>query len=254
VSGRNVALALASESAPIPHDGAFEQELVAAARAVAVGELAAGVAHEISNPLFAILGLAELVMADTAAGSETHKRLSMVRESAVEIQQILHAFSELAGAGEDRFATTALEEAGRDAVALFRRTSASKKLQIVERYPAGRALVEGSTTRLRQVFLGLITNADQAMDGNGTVTLEVARGGAWFTGSVTDTGPGIDPEVAPYVFTPFFTTRAGTGGTGLGLAAARLIARQHGGDLSVESRPGHGARFTLRVPALEARS
>lgn len=252
ISG-NVAIAVADPAA-VPMVGAgSDRELVEAALAVTVGELASGVAHEVSNPLFAILGLVELLLGETEPGTQTYSRLAMIRQSGAEIREILRALSEFGCDREGPPETTPLEQAARSAIELVRHTTVRKEVEIVERFLTEPVLVEGNSTRLRQVFVSLITNAQQAMAGSGSITMEVSRAGGWATATVADTGPGIAPGVLPHVFEPFFTTRAGEGGTGLGLAAALAIARSHGGELSVESPPSGGARVTLRLPALDGR-
>ena len=97
---------------------------------------------------------------------------------------------------------------------------------------------------MNEVFLSLLVNAQQALTGEGTVTVRLERQGAWAVASVTDTGDGIDPSIRNHLFEPFTTTKAGTG---LGLAASFEIARAHGGVLSVVS-VGTGATFVLRLP------
>jgi two-component system NtrC family sensor kinase len=249
----NVAVAVAGPDAVLMPGEGSERELVEAAMAATVGELATGVAHEISNPLCAMLGLVELLLDETEPGTQTHRRLVMARESGAEIREILRALSDFAHVRNDELATTTLDQAARGAIDLVHRTSASKAVEIVERFSPEPILVVGNPCQLRQVFVSLIANAGQAMTRGGTITVEVSRAGRWATASVADTGPGIPPEVLPRIFEPFFTTRAGVGGTGLGLAASLAIARGHAGDLSVESSPSGGARFMLMLPALEHR-
>jgi signal transduction histidine kinase len=245
ISG-NVAVA-----SPVPaplRRGATDRQLVEAAMTATVGELASGVAHEVNNPLFAILGLVELLLGEAEPGTQVHSRLAMIRESGAQIRDVLRALSEFAHDREDGPAATRLERSARSAVELVRRTTAHKDVEIVERFLAEPVLVDGSPSRLRQVFVSLIANAQQAMARGGMITVEVSRAGRSAVATVADTGPGIAPDVLPHIFEPFFTTRGGKGGTGLGLAAALAIARSHGGELSVESALGTGTRFTLRLP------
>jgi signal transduction histidine kinase len=247
--GGSVAAAVPEPDAGTGTGEAYERALVDAAMVATVGELATGVAHELSNPLFAILGLAELLLAEAEPGTQAHRRLEMIRDSGGEIREILRAVSDFAHDRDDELQIVALDQVIRSAIELVRRTSTANDVEFVERFLAGPVLVEGSPTRLKQVFVSLIANAQQAMAGRGTVTIEVARTGRWATASVADTGPGIAPHILPQVFEPFFTTRKGKGGTGLGLAAGRAVAREHAGELSAESLESGGARFTLRLPA-----
>jgi signal transduction histidine kinase len=108
-------------------------------------------------------------------------------------------------------------------------------------------LVEGSPALLGQIFLSLLANAEQAMPSGGTVTVDIERDAGWAVARVSDTGPGISPELRTRIFEPFWTTK---GGTGLGLAPSLEIARAHGGDLIALSTPGVGATFVVRLPAV----
>jgi signal transduction histidine kinase len=131
-------------------------------------------------------------------------------------------------------------------VTLVRRTSAWKGLELVERYPADdAALVLGAPGRLKQLVLHLLANAAAATHGEGTVTVAVSATDSSAEAAVTDTGAGIPADVLPHVFEPFFST---IGGSGLGLAAAHAIAREHGGELTAEPHPVAGATFRLRLP------
>jgi signal transduction histidine kinase len=113
----------------------------------------------------------------------------------------------------------------------------------------GLPLVEADAELLRQAFLNLCVNGIQAMQerGGGTLAVRARRDGDGVVVEVSDTGPGIDDATRPHVFEPFYTTKAS--GTGLGLAIVRQAAEAHGGAVEVESRPGEGARFRIRLPA-----
>ncbi len=219
--------------------------------ATAVGELAAGLAHELSNPLFAMLGLVEFLLEETEPGTKAHQRLELVQQSGLEIRNLLRLLLDFAREPEDELGTVALGEVARAAVALARCTSPARDIAVVEHLDGGAVLVEGSANRLQQALLHLLTNAYRAIPLGGTVTVSVRREGSWAVATVDDTGPGIPGELGERVFEPFFSTRAGSGGNGLGLTLARAIARMHGGDLQAGAAPGRGARLELRVPALE---
>ena len=226
----------------------LEQQLVQSGKLAAIGELAAGVAHEINNPLFAILGFVEFLLAEAEPRSRTHERLLLVQQTGLEIKAIVRALLDFAREPSGVFTTVVLEDVVAQAVELVRRTSGAKDVEIVEDYGAEGSLVEGSPNQLKQVFLNLLTNAQQALPAGGTVWVTVDRAGDWIVATVADDGPGIPDDVLPRIFEPFFTSRRDEGGTGLGLSVSLGIAEAHGGGLTASSRPGGGAAFALRLP------
>ena len=221
--------------------------MVESGRMAALGELAAGAAHEINNPLFAILTLVGFLVRDAAPGTKAYERLRLIEGSAEDIKAVVervHGFARDRGADE---AAVVLEEAAQAAVELVRGVSAARTVTFEERYPAAPSVVTGVASRLRALFVHLLTNAVQAMPEGGSVTVEIQRGDGEIVARVRDEGPGIPPEDAELLFEVFQTTRNGKG-TGLGLAAARAVAHEHGGSLTVEDHPGPGACLVLRLP------
>jgi signal transduction histidine kinase len=235
---------------PDPEASSTEQEaLLEAGRLASLGELVRGFAHEINNPLFGMLGLVELLLAETEPGTKAHERLTLVRQSGFEIKRITHTLLDFAR-GEAQSGPVNLVDVATSTVELVRSTSAGKSTEFHERYPDEPLFVAGNSARLSQAFLNLLVNAQQALQGGGTVTVQLERDGDWAVARVTDNGPGIDPEARRELFEPFSTTKAP--GTGLGLAASLEIARAHGGDLIALSSVGGGASFVLRLPVAEA--
>ena len=228
---------------------AFEQRLIQSGKLASIGELAAGVAHEINNPLFAILGLVEFLLIDSEPGTKSHERLELIQGTALEIKEIVRALLDFARERSDERAVISLTAVAAQTVELMRRTSAARQIDIVEQYTEDAVPVEGSANQLKQIFVNLISNAKQAMKtSGGTVTVEVGRDGSTAWAEVRDTGPGIATDVLPRIFEPFFTTRRDAGGTGLGLSVSYGIAQSHGGNLVVDPRTGEGAAFRLSLP------
>jgi PAS domain S-box-containing protein len=226
----------------------MQQQLVQSGKLAAIGELAAGVAHEINNPLFAILGLTEFLLKEAAPASKAHQRLELIQQTGLEIKEIVRALLDFARENAEERHVVALEDVVQQTVDLVRRTNAHKGVELVDCYDDSQALVSASPNQLKQIFLNLIANARQAMPNGGTVAIDVRREGDWVLAAVSDDGPGIDPAVVERIFDPFFTTRRTTGGTGLGLSVSLGIAEGHGGSLTASSEPGAGATFTLRLP------
>ena len=237
---------------PAPPDPeAVDEQLVQTAKLAALGELVRGAAHEINNPLFGILGLAEFLLAEAQPGTKAHERARLIQDSGRDIQAIVQALLGFARTqpGEDGVVT--LQRTASEAVELLRCTNSAKTVELHESYAPEPVDVRGSAPRLAQLFLHLLLNAQRALTGGGTITIAVARESEWAMASVSDTGPGFQPEVLARAFDPFFTTRRDPAGPGLGLSAARQISREHGGDLVVLPDEGSGASVVLRLPAIE---
>jgi PAS domain S-box-containing protein len=229
----------------------MQQQLVQSGKLAAIGELAAGVAHEINNPLFAILGLTEFLLKESEEGSKAHMRLELIQQTGLEIKEIVRALLDFARENAEERHDVPLEDVVRSTVDLVRRTNAHKGVELVDDYDGSDVRVNASPNQLKQIFLNLIANARQAMPGGGVVTVDVRRSGDLAIATVSDNGPGIEPAVVERIFEPFFTTKRITGGTGLGLSVSLGIAEAHGGQLTVASEQGHGATFTLCLPVAE---
>jgi PAS domain S-box-containing protein len=229
----------------------FEQQLLQSGKLAVIGELAAGVAHEINNPLFAILGLVEFLLKEAEPGTKQHQRLSLIQQTGLEIKEIVKALLDFARERSDEQGVVSLEGVVAQTVELVRRTSAAKTIEIEEVYCDDTTLVNASPNQLKQIFLNLLTNAQQAMPDGGRVKIELAREGDWVQASVVDSGPGIPQSIRHRIFEPFFTTKRSLGGTGLGLSVSLGIAQMHGGDILARSEPGDGATFVLRLPAFK---
>jgi PAS domain S-box-containing protein len=230
----------------------LDQQLLQSGKLAAIGELASGVAHEINNPLFAILGLTEFLLKEAEAGSRAHQRLELIQQTGLEIKEIVRALLDFARENAEERHVVPIDDVVRSTVDLVRRTNAHKGVELIERYDGDGALVHASANQLKQVLLNLIANARQAMPLGGTVRVEVRRdGGSHVVASVADDGPGIDPAALTRIFEPFFTTKRQTGGTGLGLSVSLGIAESHGGTLTASSLVGTGSTFTLRLPVAQ---
>jgi two-component system NtrC family sensor kinase len=226
----------------------LDQQLVQSGKLAAIGELAAGVAHEINNPLFAILGLTEFLVKESEPGSKAHQRLELIQQTGLEIKEIVRALLDFARENSEERHVVPLEDVIRSTVDLVRRTNAHKGVELVDSYDDSGGCVYASPNQLKQIFLNLIANARQAMPVGGTVHVDVRQDGSHVLASVRDDGPGIEPHVLERIFEPFFTTKRVSGGTGLGLSVSLGIAEAHGGSLTATSVPGQGATFTLCLP------
>jgi signal transduction histidine kinase len=233
-----------------PSDGtrlqaAAADALLEAGRLATLGELVRDCAHEIANPLFAILALSDLLLQEAEPGTKAHERLTLVHESANGIRAVIDGMHGFARESAAQAADVALQDAAAAATGLLRTVIAARDVEIVERYGDRPALVHGDSERLRLLIVTLLLNAFRALPSGGTVTVEVSSEEGEAVLAVGDDGAGFTPADVEAAFEPFRTTR---GGSGLGLTVARLIAERHGGTLAVEAPAGPGARVVLRLP------
>jgi signal transduction histidine kinase len=225
-----------------------DRELLPSGRHAALGELAAEIAHEINNPLFAILGLVELVRSDTEPGTKAHERLSLVERTGLEIKELVRTLLAFVREPTDEVRPVLLQQVVAETLELVRHTSASKDVAVVERVAEIPIRVRGNANQLKQVLLNLLTNARHVLADGGTVTVVLSTETGWATLRVSDTGPGVPAELRERIFEPFFSTK-GDRGSGLGLAVSQTIARLHGGRLRLdEPAPQEGAAFVLELP------
>jgi signal transduction histidine kinase len=229
-----------------------ENRLVQAAKLAAVGEMAAGIAHELNNPLTSVTGFAELALEATPKESETYSDLEMVMREARRARDVVRRLLDFARQGESARSRASLNEVVEDVAALtkhlIRTNGVDLKLDLETNLPW--AIVDSN--QMKQVLLNLVHNALQAMPAGGEMmifTRSAARNGReWVVVSVKDTGIGIPTADQSRIFEPFYTTRGNSGGTGLGLSVTYGIITDHGGIIEVESQPGMGAKFTVWIP------
>lgn len=223
------------------------QEGLRQERLAALGQLAAGAAHEIRNPLTAVRGFLQLVASQVRSEPQAHY-LQIVRQEMERIERITADLLLLSRSWKVRL--TPCDVGGvLDAVAELVRPRALERAIAVEVATApDLPRVAADRERLEQVFLNLAGNAIEAVRGPGRVELSARLDPAGFVEvAVADDGPGIPAAALPRLFEPFFTTKAG--GTGLGLAVSEAIVRSFGGHISVSSPEGAGAVFRVRLPA-----
>ena len=216
-----------------------------------LGELATGLAHEIRNPLAGIAGVIEIVGRDLPSSSPARAVVKDIRLEIAQINRILTDLLETARPRPPEMRMSDLNTTVEHAVMLARQQVLSQPIKIEFQKVAGLAEVEHDSDQLHQVLLNLLLNAVQAIEGSGTVTVEITPVDGFALISVTDTGRGIAPEHLPNIFRPFYTTKGN--GTGLGLSLARRIVESHGGKIEVSSEYGSGTQFRVYLPFQHAR-
>ena len=219
----------------------------------AVGQLAGGVAHEINNPLGGILAFAQLMSREDRS-SEDIENLRLIQDAANRAKRIVESLLRFSRRPrEEEKGPVELAQVVDDAIFLLSSQLKDGRCEVIRRLEP--ALAIGNANQLQQIVVNLLVNAIQAMSGEGSVTIDTGPAApGWVRLSVSDTGPGVRPEIAKRIFEPFFTTKPEGQGTGLGLSICYQIAEEHGGAIRAEPRSECGARFVLELPAAQARS
>lgn len=228
----------------------YRTQMSRAEHLATLGELAAGLAHEIRNPLAGIAGVIDIIGRDLPESSPGRQVLKEVQDEVLHIKKILSDLLEYARPKQPEFHEADLNSTAERAVSLARQQVLSKPVQI--ELVRGETLppVEHDPTQIQQVLLNLLLNAIQALDGKGDVRVELGTQEAFAVTRVKDNGRGISPEALPNIFRPFFTTKGQ--GTGLGLSLARRIVESHGGRIEVASALGQGTEFAVFLPLRKA--
>ena len=223
------------------------REVLRADRLATLGGIAAGFAHELGNSLNVIRGYAGVALRELPEGHPNRPDLEAVKRETQRAASLLERFLVFARSRDVRAQAQSIEPVLREAVEVVGPAAAHAGVETHVQVDPGLPEVNADAEMLRQAFLNLCVNAIQAMQpGGGRLEVRLRLDGDAVAVEFRDSGPGIDPEVQKHVFEPFFTTKAA--GTGLGLAIVRQAAETHGGTVEVESRPGAGALFRVRLP------
>jgi C4-dicarboxylate-specific signal transduction histidine kinase len=233
-----------------------QSQLIHGEKLASVGRLAAGVAHEIGNPLAAILGLVELLQGAELEPSERAEFLARIQRETERIHGIIRDLLDFArrDAESEAAQTADLAHAVQDALDLVRPQKESREVAFEVAIADDARSVFGPSQRITQVVLNLLLNAVDALGGRGSIAVSAAReldasGQAFSVLRVSDDGPGIAPEMLDKLFEPFATTKAPGKGTGLGLAVCHTLVDAIGGRIEAANRPQGGAAFSVWLRA-----
>ena len=229
-----------------------ERRMIQASRAAAVGELAAGVAHEVNNPLTGVLGFAELLIDETAPDDPRRADLETIRDEALRARGIVRALRDFASPRQPELAPTDLSDLVHQTVDLIRYSIERRGVTIHEdlaQLPP--VLIDSSA--IQQAVLNVLTNARQAIEGDGHLEIAVRGDGDGTLITITDDGIGMDATTARLAFEPFFSGRDDAAdlepAAGLGLSVSNGLIESHGGTINIDSRPGRGTTVEIRLPA-----
>lgn len=225
-------------------------QLVSSEKMASLGKLAAGIAHEINNPLGGILIYASLMMEDLPEDDPKRADLARIVQEAGRCKEIVKSLLEFARQTEPKKEPTDINRAIQDGLFFLVNQALFHNIRIIKELDPSLPLVHGNASQLKQVFMNIIVNAAEAMHGNGTLTIKTSFSSDEnkVTIEFTDTGEGIPEENLSRIFDPFFTTKDVGKGTGLGLATSFGIIEEHGGRINVKSKVGEGATFSIELP------
>jgi two-component system NtrC family sensor kinase len=226
------------------------EKLMRSDRLAMVGQLAAGVAHEINNPLGSILLFSRLTMQQMPAVGRARENLERIEKETKRCHAIVKNLLDFARERKPLVESVDVNRLLDETLKLFEGQFLFQNVQVVRDYDAKVAAIPGDQSQLQQVFMNIILNAVDAMKGKGRleITTRVNEADGVVEIGMSDSGSGISPENMDRIFDPFFTTKGVGHGTGLGLSVSYGIVQSHNGDISVASPPGGGATFTISLP------
>jgi len=227
---------------------AMQAHLIRSEKLASLGKLAAGIAHEINNPLGGILIYSHLILEDTDKNSPHYENLKKIVKETARCKDIVKRLLEFARPREPEFSLLNINEIVEKSLSIVERQALFQNIKIIKRYDSHLPKTVADGAQLQQVFTNIIINAAEAMDGQGTLTIQTATVDNNLHISFTDTGHGISEEDKKRIFEPFFTTKEVGKGTGLGLAISYSIIQKHHGTIEVVSQRDRGATFIVKIP------
>lgn len=231
----------------------LEQQLLEREKLSSIGLLAAGVAHEVNTPLAGISSYAQMLLQQVQDHDPKRKLLEKIHLQTVRASGIVNNLLNFSRVGDAQFREVDINQVLEDTLQLLEPQLRNAKFTVTCTYGERLQPAYGSASKLQQVFMNLILNARDAMPNGGRLTVHTRAVDTSLVIDFRDTGVGIAPENIARIYDPFFTTKDVGQGTGLGLALSYGIIQEHNGRIFVESRPGEGAHFTIKLPTAMAR-
>lgn len=230
----------------------MEKQMAQADKLASIGQLSAGIAHEINNPLGVILGYTQLLIRNEKNETGRYNDLKTIEKHVKNCKSIVEDLLNFARSSKPEIKTTRINEVADDVLGFIMHHSKLDGIDIIRNYDAKVPPMMLDEKKIRQVLVNLIMNAVHAVGKKGTIKLstEYRKQDNNTAIKVDDTGYGIEKNNLARIFDPFFTTKPTGEGTGLGLSVSYGIVKSHGGEILVESEPGKGTRFTILLPVI----
>jgi two-component system, NtrC family, sensor kinase len=230
----------------------MEKQMAQADKLASIGQLSAGIAHEINNPLGVILGYTQLLIRNEKTETDRYNDLRTIEKHVKNCKSIVEDLLNFARSSKPEIKTTRINEAADDVLNFVLHHSKADGIDIVRNYDEKVPPMMLDEKKIRQVLVNLLMNAVHAVGKKGIIRLstEYIKQDNSIAITVADTGYGIEKKNLARIFDPFFTTKPTGEGTGLGLSVSYGIVKSHGGEILVESEPGKGARFTVVLPVI----
>jgi PAS domain S-box-containing protein len=228
----------------------LERQLLRSEKLSSLGKLAAGIAHEINQPLTGVLTFASLLLKRHKDDQASAKDLEIIVRETKRIKGIVQGILEFAREAPMQKIDSDMRSIIDNTLQLIERQEKFLGIEVKKEFESDLPNLKADPNLLEQVFMNLFLNAADAMEGQGLLTIKAAREGNDIRVDITDTGTGMAPDVTERIFDPFFTTKDSTegAGMGLGLAVSYGIINNHGGTITASSQEGKGATFTVRLP------
>jgi signal transduction histidine kinase len=228
-----------------------QQQLIQSEKLASVGQLTAGIVHDVKNPLAVIKGIAEELRDEPGLDPAIKEQMTVVRDNASRAATIVGDLLKFARQAKPEMRQSDMRESVEAAVRLTEYLARKGNVQVVKDVPARAVTAYYDNGQIEQVLINLIQNAIQAMPAGGTLRINLSQAAGALAVAVEDTGVGIPAEDLGRIFDPFFTTKKEGEGTGLGLSVSYGIISRHGGKIGVESAVGKGTTFTILLPVGE---
>jgi signal transduction histidine kinase len=211
--------------------------------------LAAGIAHEVNTPIAGISSYTQMLLKQTPAQDPRHELLAKIEKQTFRAAEIVTNLLNFARLNESKFDHLDVNKLIRESISLLEHLFRGNQIEVCTDLPETDLRTYGNSGKLQQVLVNLMLNAKDAMPSGGRLEIKARRNNGSILIDITDTGEGMTEEVLSHIYDPFYTTKDVGRGTGLGLAVSYGIIQEHAGRIFVESKPGSGTHFQVKLPA-----